>query len=166
MTTPADMVLEVRGLTVEYAGNPATKAVDMAIDKGRIVGVVGESGSGKSTLISAVIGLLPNSARITEGSIMFGEQDLARLAPNDFRDIRGSRISMVSQDPLSALNPVLTIGQHLMDIQFRETIGGDEKRDRAIKALKSVHMPDPESQLPLAPSLPRLYLAQTAVQYP
>lgn len=151
MTTPADMVLEVRGLTVEYAGNPATKAVDMAIDKGRIVGVVGESGSGKSTLISAVIGLLPNSARITEGSIMFGEQDLARLAPNDFRDIRGSRISMVSQDPLSALNPVLTIGQHLMDIQFRETIGGDEKRDRAIKALKSVHMPDPESRLSMYP---------------
>lgn len=151
MTTPADMVLEVRGLTVEYAGIPATKAVDMAIDKGRIVGVVGESGSGKSTLISAVIGLLPNSARITEGSIMFGEQDLARLAPNDFRDIRGSRISMVSQDPLSALNPVLTIGQHLMDIQFRETIGGDEKRDRAIKALKSVHMPDPESRLSMYP---------------
>ncbi len=151
MTTPVDMVLEVRGLTVEYAGKPAMKSVDMTIGKGRIVGVVGESGSGKSTLISAVIGLLPGSARITEGSISFGGQDLARLAPNDFRDIRGRRISMVSQDPLSALNPVLTIGEHLMDIQFRETIGASQKRGRAIEALKSVHMPDPESRLSMYP---------------
>ena len=69
---------------------------------------------------------------------MFGGEDLVHLAPDDFRDIRGRRISMVSQDPLSALNPVLTIGEHLMDIQFRETIGANEKRDRAIEALKSV----------------------------
>ena len=151
MTTPADMVLEVRGLTVEYAGKPATKSVDMTIEKGRIVGVVGESGSGKSTLIWAVIGLLPNLAHIAEGSILFGGQDLVRLAPSEFSDIRGRRISMVSQDPMSALNPVLTIGEHLMDIQFRETIATAEKRDRAIEALKSVHMPDPESRLSMYP---------------
>ena len=151
MATSGDMALEVRGLTVEYGGTPATKSVDMTVEKGHIVGVVGESGSGKSTLISAVIGLLPNSARITEGSILFDEQDLAHLAPNDFRELRGRRISMVSQDPLSALNPVLTIGEHLMDIQFRETIGAAEKRNRAIEALKSVHMPEPESRLSMYP---------------
>lgn len=149
--TPTDRVLDVQGLTVEYAGMPATKSVDMVIEKGRIVGVVGESGSGKSTLISAIIGLLPNSARITEGSILFGEQDLVGLAPDDFRNIRGRQISMVSQDPLSALNPVLTIGEHLMDIQFRETISINEKRNRAIAALESVHMPDPETRLSMYP---------------
>lgn len=151
MTTPVDIALEVRGLTVEYSGMPATKSVDMMIEKGRIVGVVGESGSGKSTLISAVIGLLPNSARITEGSILFGGQDLAHLGPTEFRNLRGRRISMVSQDPLSALNPVLTIGEQLTDIQFRETIGTSEKRNRAIAALESVHMPDPESRLSMYP---------------
>ncbi|TDJ35886.1 MAG: ABC transporter ATP-binding protein [Gammaproteobacteria bacterium] len=151
MTTSTDTVLEVRGLTVEYGGQPATKSVDMTIEKGRIVGVVGESGSGKSTLISAVIGLLPNSARITEGSILFGGHDLVHLEPKGFRDLRGRRISMVSQDPLSALNPVLTIGEHLMDIQFRESIKTSEKRNRAIEALKAVHMPDPESRLSMYP---------------
>ncbi|MEM7169429.1 MAG: ABC transporter ATP-binding protein [Pseudomonadota bacterium] len=151
MSTSVDKVLEVCGLTVEYAGKPATKSVDMRVEKGRIVGVVGESGSGKSTLISAVIGLLPTSARIAKGSIFFGGRDLARLSPNDFRDVRGRRISMVSQDPLSALNPVLTVGEHLMDIQFRESISNSQKRERAIEALESVHMPDPESRLSMYP---------------
>ena len=151
MTTPIDLALEVQGLTVEYGGQPATKSVDMSVKKGRIVGVVGESGSGKSTLISAVIGLLPNSARITEGSILFDGHDLAHLAPNDFRNLRGCRISMISQDPLSALNPVLTIGEHLFDIQFRENISATKKRERAIEALNSVHMPDPEARLSMYP---------------
>ena len=143
--------LEVHGLTIKYGELPALKSVDLSVGHGRIVGIVGESGSGKSTLASALIGLLPNSAKITKGNILFDGQDLTKIAADGFRDIRGHLISMVSQDTLSALNPVLTIGEHLIDIQFRERIGVTEKRKRAIEALQSVHMPDPEERLSMYP---------------
>ena len=143
--------IKVRGLTVEFNGVPAVKSVDLNISKGRIVGIVGESGSGKSTLASALIGLLPNSARVTSGKILFDDQEITSATPDVLRELRGQRISMVSQDTLSALNPVLTIGEHLIDIQFRETISLAEKRRRSIAALESVHMPDPEARMSMYP---------------
>lgn len=144
-------VIEIRGLTIEFNGVPAVKSVDLNISKGHIVGIVGESGSGKSTLASALIGLLPNSARVTSGKILFDDQEITSATPDVLRELRGQRISMVSQDTLSALNPVLTIGEHLIDIQFRETISLAEKRRRSIAALESVHMPDPEARMSMYP---------------
>ncbi|MGB1963582.1 MAG: dipeptide ABC transporter ATP-binding protein [Candidatus Puniceispirillales bacterium] len=151
MKSSLEYILEIRDLTVTYDEMPAIKSIDLSVGNGRIVGVVGESGSGKSTLVSALIGLLSQGANITGGQILFGGKDLTKITPHDFRDIRGHQISMVSQDALSALNPVLTIGDHLMDIQFREHIGNAEKRERAIAALESVHMPDPEARLSMYP---------------
>lgn len=151
MKSSLEYILEIRNLTVTYDEMPAIKSIDLSVGNGRIVGVVGESGSGKSTLVSALIGLLSQGANITGGQILFGGKDLTKITPHDFRDIRGHQISMVSQDALSALNPVLTIGDHLMDIQFREHIGNAEKRERAIAALESVHMPDPEARLSMYP---------------
>ena len=144
-------VIEIRGLTIEFNGVPAVKSVDLNISKGHIVGIVGESGSGKSTLASALIGLLPNSARVTSGKILFDDQEITSATPDVLRELRGQRISMVSQDTLSALNPVLTIGEHLIDIQFRETISLAEKRRRSIAALESVHMPEPEARMSMYP---------------
>ena len=144
-------VIEIRGLTIEFNGVPAVKSVDLNISKGHIVGIVGESGSGKSTLASALIGLLPNSARVTSGKILFDDQEITSATPDVLRELRGQRISMVSQDTLSALNPVLTIGEHLIDIQFRETISLAETRRRSIAALESVHMPDPEARMSMYP---------------
>ena len=144
-------VIEIRGLTIEFNGLPAVKSVDLDISKGHIVGIVGESGSGKSTLASALIGLLPNSARVTSGKILFDDQEITSATPDVLRELRGQRISMVSQDTLSALNPVLTIGEHLIDIQFRETISLAEKRRRSIAALESVHMPDPKARMSMYP---------------
>lgn len=151
MESSLEYILEIRDLTVTYDEMPAIKSIDLSVGNGRIVGVVGESGSGKSTLVSALIGLLSQGANITGGQILFGGKDITKITPHDFRDIRGHQISMVSQDALSALNPVLTIGDHLMDIQFREHIGNAEKRERAIAALESVHMPDPEARLSMYP---------------
>jgi ABC-type glutathione transport system ATPase component len=151
MKTSLEHVLEIRDLTVAYGEQPAIKSINLSVGNGRIVGVVGESGSGKSTLVSALIGLLSHSAKITSGHILFSDKDLTKITQHDFRDIRGHQISMVSQDALSALNPVLTIGNHLLDIQFREKIGNVEKRKRAIAALESVHMPDPEARLSMYP---------------
>ena len=144
-------VIEIRGLTIEFNGVPAVKSVDLNISKGHIVGIVGESGSGKSTLASALIGLLPNSARVTSGKILFDDQEITSATPDVLRELRGQRISMVSQDTWSDLNPVLTIGEHLIDIQFRETISLAEKRRRSIAALESVHMPDPEARMSMYP---------------
>ena len=143
--------IKVRGLTVEFNGVPAVKSVDLNISRGHIVGIVGESGSGKSTLASALIGLLPNSARITSGQIFFDDQVNTSATPEILRELRGHFISMVSQDTLSALNPVLTIGEHLIDIQFRENISLAEKKQRSIAALESVHMPDPEARMSMYP---------------
>ncbi len=143
--------IKVRGLTVEFNGVPALTSVDLNISKGHIVGIVGESGSGKSTLASALIGLLPNSARITSGQIFFDDQENTPATPEFLGELRGHFLSMVSQDTLSALNPVLTIGEHLIDIQFRENISLAEKRQRSIAALESVHMPDPEARLSMYP---------------
>lgn len=148
---PSDTILEVRNLTVQYGNVPATKNADLSVKKGKIVGLVGESGSGKSTLISAVIGLLPAAAQIVDGEILFDGKDLAKLGEAEFRELRGCRISMISQDPLSALNPVLTVGQHLIDIQYRDPISAEAKKDRAIEALKSVFMPDPEARMAMYP---------------
>ena len=120
--------IKVRGLTVEFNGVPAVKSVDLNISRGHIVGIVGESGSGKSTLASALIGLLPNSARITSGQIFFDDKVNTPATPEILRELRGHFISMVSQDTLSALNPVLSIGEHLIDIQFRENISLAEKK--------------------------------------
>ena len=143
--------IKVRGLTVEFNGVPALTSVDLNISKGHIVGIVGESGSGKSTLASALIGLLPKSARITSGQIFFDDQENTPATPEFLGELRGHFLSMVSQDTLSALNPVLTIGEHLIDIQFRENISLAEKRQRSIAALESVHMPDPEARMSMYP---------------
>ena len=151
MKSTMSPAIRVRGLTVEFNGVPAVKSVDLNISRGHIVGIVGESGSGKSTLASALIGLLPNSARITSGQIFYDDQVNTSAAPEVVRELRGHFISMVSQDTLSALNPVLTIGEHLIDIQFRENISLAKKKQRSIAALESVHMPDPEARMSMYP---------------
>ena len=151
MKPTMSLAIKVRGLTVEFNGVPALKSVDLDIRKGHIVGIVGESGSGKSTLASALIGLLPNSARITSGQIFFDDQENTPATPEFLWELRGRFMSMVSQDTLSALNPVLTIGEHMIDIQFRENISLAEKRQRSIAALESVHMPDPEARMSMYP---------------
>ena len=111
----------------------------------------GESGSGKSTLISSVIGLLPAIAKICAGSITFSGKEITHLDANAFRTLRGTEMSMVSQDPLSALNPVLTLEQHFADIQYRLNISAKDKRSRAIEALEAVHMPNAEARLSMYP---------------
>ena len=148
---PAGHILEARGIGIRYGSVTAVKQADLIVPEGKIVGLVGESGSGKSTLISSVIGLLPAFATIHTGSIKFNGKEITHLDENAFRKLRGTEISMVSQDPLSALNPVLTIEQHFADIQYRRSISAQEKRGRALEALESVHMPDAEARLSMYP---------------
>ena len=120
MTTP---VLDIKDLSVSYDTDRgslhALRNVNISIEPGRIVGIVGESGCGKSTLISAIIRLLAPNAQIERGAILFKDNDLLALDPDAMRALRGVDISMVFQDPMTSLNPVMTIGRQMTDIQYR-----------------------------------------------
>ncbi|GAA2810327.1 ABC transporter ATP-binding protein [Kitasatospora sp. CM 4170] len=106
-------VLKVRDLTVEFAGTRAVDGVGFELAAGDTLGLVGESGSGKSTTALALLRMLPAGGRITAGSVELDGQDLAALPEPALRGLRGRRIAMVFQDPMSSLNPVLTVGRQL-----------------------------------------------------
>ena len=146
-----DDVLEIRGLNVEFATErgaiKALRDVDLDVPRGSIVGVVGESGCGKSTMINSIIGLLAHNARVRSGEIVFEGADLLQKSESELRGIRGKRISMVFQDPMTTLNPVLSIGTQMIDIQYRDPGSAAEKRRRSIEMLRRVGIPDPESRL-------------------
>jgi oligopeptide/dipeptide ABC transporter ATP-binding protein len=146
-----DSVLEVRNLSIEFrtpAGPVhALRHVNFTIPRGSVVGLVGESGSGKSTLALAIMGLMPGNAVLRQGSIRFGDTDLGSLRPAALRDLRGDRISMVFQDPMTSLNPVRSIGDQMTDIQYRNRTSMADKRRKAADMLRKVGIPDPERQL-------------------
>lgn len=144
-------ILEVADLNVSFdtAGGRfhALKNVALQVPKGKIVGIVGESGSGKSTLISAVNGLMAENANIDSGSIQFAGEQLLEKSAKQMRGLMGDRIAMIFQEPMTTLNPVMKIGRQMIDIQFREKLSKQEKRTRAIQALRSVGIPQPEQRL-------------------
>jgi peptide/nickel transport system ATP-binding protein len=145
-------VLDIRDLSIRFDTQQgpvlALRHIDMSVSAGEIVGVVGESGSGKSTLALAVMRLLPGNSAITGGAIDLGGQDLLKFSPETMRALRGNRLSMVFQDPMTSLNPVRTIGRQMTDIQYRDTTASAaEKLVRATAALKRVGIPDAQTQL-------------------
>ena len=144
-------VLTIRNLSVDYQTDrgvlKAMRHVNLDIPKGSIVGVVGESGCGKSTLISSIIRLLSPNANVPNGSIEFEEQDLLKLSQDEMRKNRGTRLSIVFQDPMSTLNPVMSIGRQMTDIQYRDKKTMAQKQQRSIDMLAKVGIPDPASRL-------------------
>jgi len=125
----------------------ALREVSLVVPAGQIVGVVGESGCGKSTLINALLQLLPENARIAEGAITLNGEDLVGASARRLRDLRGREISVVFQDPMTSLNPVLSIGRQMRDIQYREPISRAEKNRRSAAMLARVGIPDPVAKL-------------------
>ncbi|MFE5732086.1 ABC transporter ATP-binding protein [Streptomyces sp. NPDC056528] len=166
MTTPP--LLEVRGLDVGFTtpdGRPlhAVRDVSFTLRAGETLAVVGESGSGKSTTALALLRMLPGTGRITGGSVLLDGEDLATATEERLREVRGARIGMIFQDPMTALNPVLSIGRHLDEVlrahgdRNRDdragNTGGTARRDkaarraRAVELLRLVGIPDPERRL-------------------
>jgi oligopeptide/dipeptide ABC transporter ATP-binding protein len=148
MTHP---VLDIENLSVDYHTDQGTlhalRGINVQIPQGRIVGVVGESGCGKSTLISVIIRLLAANAQVEKGTVRFRGDDLLKLDPKAMRALRGNEISMVFQDPMTSLNPVLTIGLQMTHVQHRENRSKFEKRARAVEMLERVGIADPAEQL-------------------
>ncbi|WP_151704204.1 ABC transporter ATP-binding protein [Nitrincola alkalilacustris] len=144
-------VLQVQNLSVDFETQrgrlQALRDVSFSIDAGEIVGVVGESGCGKSTLIASLMRLLADNAILRSGSALLQDKDLLQISQRDMQALRGRDISVVFQDPMTALNPVISIGQQMIDIQHREQISKAEKRKRVINILEKVGIPDPASRL-------------------
>ncbi len=144
MTAP---LLQIDGLSVAYGPVQALSEIGFTLREGEIVGIIGESGCGKSTLAGAIMGMLPRPARITGGSIGFAGQDLATLTPDAFRGLRGGGLALVSQNPMAAFNPVLTIGRQLVDFQHRDPASTTEKRRRIVEAFTQVGITGPVRRL-------------------
>ena len=127
----------------------ALRDVSFDVPEHRIVGVVGESGCGKSTLINAILGLLADNGRIDRGRIEFeGGVELTTLGAARLRALRGERIATVFQDPMGALNPVISVGRQMINIQYRRSGRSKaEKRARAADMLRRVRIPDAEAAL-------------------
>lgn len=152
-----ERLLDVENLTVEFkSGGSTMKAVNgvnLQLNKKETLGIVGESGSGKSVTATALMRLIPSPpGKITNGKILFNGRDLIEISEKEMRNVRGNDISMIFQDPITSLNPVLTVGNQIIEvIQAHETIS---KKDAAIKAvdmLKMVGIPEPEKRLKMYP---------------
>ena len=142
----SEPVLDVRDLSISYGRVKALRHADIRADAGEVIGIVGESGCGKSTLASALIGLPAAGAAVT-GEVRIGGADLVAMTEAERRACRGSRVAMIFQDPMTSFNPVLTIGDQLVDFQHRLDAPRAEKRDRARKMLARVGLPDPDLAL-------------------
>ncbi|HLQ54753.1 MAG TPA: ABC transporter ATP-binding protein [Streptosporangiaceae bacterium] len=144
-----DAVLEVRDLHVRIASRRGTvRAVDgvsFEVPRGEALGLVGESGSGKSMTLRAILGLLPPEAQVTSGQILLDGVDLVQLGRSDFNRIRGPKISMIFQEPMSALNPVMRVGRQIAEGP-EVHLGYSRARaaDRALELMRRVGIPDPE----------------------
>ncbi len=131
----------------------AVEGMNLTLDANEILCVVGESGSGKSLTARAVMGLLPKPrVHISKGSVLFQSEDLAAASEERLRSIRGSEISMIFQEPMTALNPVMTIGTQIDEVfRFHEKMPAKERRARALGLLEDVQLPDPELSLKAYP---------------
>jgi oligopeptide/dipeptide ABC transporter ATP-binding protein len=153
---PRDAVLSVQGLTVKLATRRGAVALveglDFSIHSGETLGIVGESGSGKTITALAIMRLLPRQAWIAEGEIILNidsnRLDLATAGRETMRQVRGARIAMIFQDPMTSLNPVLTVGRQILDALLAHgyrTVS--EARKMALALLQKVHIPAPEMRL-------------------
>jgi peptide/nickel transport system ATP-binding protein len=150
------VLLEVRDLTTHFFTRAGVvKAVDCVsfnLNAGEVLGLVGESGSGKSVTGLSILGLIDPPGRIVTGSVKLAGQELVGLAPDTLRALRGQRMAMVFQDPMSVLNPVLTIATQMrLALEAHEKVSKQAARARAIEALSAVRIPDAAQRLDAYP---------------
>jgi peptide/nickel transport system ATP-binding protein len=145
-------LLEVKDLEVKFAlwsGElTAIDGISFSLDRGERLGIVGESGAGKSVTGFAIINLISRPGYISGGKILFENQELNRLPQEKMRAIRGNRISMIFQDPMMTLNPVLTIATQMTEtVLAHQDVSKADALDIALEKLKKVHIPSPEKRL-------------------
>lgn len=140
-------LLEVKGLTTSFTGdygkNISVDHIDFYVDEGEIVCIVGESGCGKSVTSLSVMGLLGRGGTVTEGEVWFDGKDLLTLSEKEMDKVRGDKLTMIFQDPLTSLNPVFTVGNQIAEsIRTHLKLSKEEAKARAKQLLEKVGMPD------------------------
>ncbi len=148
----SESILSVRGLKTHFRLRTGTlKAVDglsFELQAGRVLCIVGESGSGKSVTAQSIMRLIELPGRIVDGAISFCDQDLLALTEHEMEDLRGNRIGMIFQDPMTSLNPVFTIGEQIIETIIAHTgASKEEARARAVELMRLVGIPEPEGRL-------------------
>ncbi|HSS82833.1 MAG TPA: ABC transporter ATP-binding protein [Reyranella sp.] len=145
-------LLELRRLAVSFATDDGTvhavDGIDLALARGRTLGLVGESGCGKSVTSLAIMGLLPPENSKVKGEVRFEGRDLLTLDANTIRDLRGARLAMIFQEPMTSLNPAYTVGDQIVEaIQQHQRLSAADARARAIEMLRIVRIPSPERRI-------------------
>ncbi|HUA76460.1 MAG TPA: ABC transporter ATP-binding protein [Acetobacteraceae bacterium] len=146
-------LLEIEGLRTVFrqpSGEvPAVDGVDLTVERGETLGIVGESGCGKSALSLSIMRLIAPPGRISAGRILFDGADLLLLPPAAMREIRGNRIAMIFQEPMTSLNPAFTVGRQLTEAMraHDRSLSARSLRGRAVEALAHVRIPAPERRL-------------------
>lgn len=142
-----EKLLDIKNLTIHYITDDgvvkAVNGIDIELNKGETLGLVGETGAGKTTTALGIMRLVPNPpGKILSGEITFEGKDLLKLPDGEMRKIRGNKISMIFQDPMTSLNPVMTVGEQLAEvIQIHEGLSNEEAIEKAKKMLEMVGIP-------------------------
>ena len=147
-----DVILSVKDLRVNFRAYgglvQAVRGISFDLHRGETLAIVGESGSGKSVSIRAIMGILANNAIIESGEILYDGMDLTKVKEEDFHHIRGNRIGLIFQDPLSALNPIMKIGQQITEVlHLHNKMTKEEARNRALELMRAVGIPDVERRI-------------------
>jgi peptide/nickel transport system ATP-binding protein len=141
----SEPLLTLENLEVSFPAGPVVRGVSLSLSRGETLGIVGESGSGKTMTALSTLRLIPEPGRVTAGRIVFDGQDLLALPESGMRQIRGGRIAMIFQDPMTSLNPVFTLGDQIAEsVQIHKRVSRHEARVAAVEALRRVQIPDPE----------------------
>jgi peptide/nickel transport system ATP-binding protein len=141
-------LLEVDHLSIYFRDQAVVRDLCFSVAQGEVLGLVGESGSGKSLTSLSILRLLDAAARV-EGSIRFEGQDLLALQPEQMRPYRGSKIAMIFQEPMTALNPVMPVGRQIAEAieTHQPRLGRKQVRDAVVEAMTAVAIPDPEQRM-------------------
>lgn len=139
-------MLEIKDLTIQYGDkDPVVENFSLSLKKGEIITIVGESGSGKSTVLSSILGLLPNGGKIISGDIIYNGESMLSKSLNQWRELRGTEITMISQDSGGTLNPIRKIGKQFVEyIQTHSKMSVKEAEEKAEDMFSKVNLPDPE----------------------
>ena len=139
-------MLEIKDLTIQYGDKlPVVENFSLSLKKGEIITIVGESGSGKSTVLSSILGLLPNGGKIISGDIIYNGESMLNKSLNQWRELRGTEITMISQDSGGTLNPIRKIGKQFVEyIQTHSKMSTKEAEEKEKDMFSKVNLPDPE----------------------
>jgi len=139
-------ILEIKNLSIAFGESEVVKNLSLTLQKGKTLAIVGESGSGKSVTSLALMGLLPKNAIITADALTFAETDLRTAAENEFRQLRGKRMSMIFQEPMTSLNPAMRCGRQVAEVlQLHENASREAAKKTVLEWFEKVKLPDPEA---------------------